>query len=350
MTRTFLRATAWLAGILAMLAALGWGYYLSLDLDSIPKANQHATTAGLPYLKQAVNEKRGRILAIVSSAERGGPLSKKAGYELTELSRAYYAFKVNGYEVDIASPLGGRPPASIDTDDLQDLDYAFLNDAEAQAKASQSLPLARVDTARYDAVYVVGGKGAMFDLPGNRDVARIVLDVAQRGVVGAVCHGPAALLDVAMADGKPFVAGKRMTGFTNDEELFLDANARARFPFLLQDRALDRGARFVSAPNYLDNTVVDGRLVTGQNSWSTWSTVEAMIKALGHAPVAREPGPDENSVRMLAAYQRGGLAAARAEQASVPQFDKMLVLMHALVAAMEWRLADAFQLQRLANR
>lgn len=350
MTRTFLRATGWLAAILAVLAALGWWRYQSLDLDSIPKANKHATPAGQPYLKQALAEKRGRILAVVSSAERGGPLNKKAGYELTELSRAYYVFKVNGYDVDIASPQGGKPPATIDKDDMQDIDYAFLNDAEAQAKVNQSVPLARVDASRYDAVYIVGGKGAMFDLPGNHDISRIVLDVARRGVVGAVCHGPAALLGVTTPDGKPFVSGKRMTGFTNDEELFLDEQARARFPFLLQERALDRGARFVAVPNFLDNTVVDGRLVTGQNSWSTWSTVEAMVKALGHVPVARQPGLDENSVRILAAYQRGGLPAARAEQARVPQFDKMLVLMHAVVAAMEWRLADAFQLQRLANR
>ena len=350
MTRTLLRGAAWLAAIFALFATLAWGRYLSYDLDSIPKANAHATPADVPYLKQAVSEKRGRILAIVSSAERGGPLNKKAGYELTELARAYYAFKVNGYDVDIASPQGGKPPARIDTDDMQDIDYAFLNDADAQARVNQSLPLAQVDAARYDAVYFVGGKGAMYDLPVNRDVARIVLAVAQRGVVGAVCHGPAALLGVMTADGKPFVAGKRMTGFTNDEELFLDQNARTRFPFMLQDRAIDRGARFVSAPNYLDHTIVDGRLVTGQNAWSTWSTVEAMIKALGHAPVTREPGLDENSVRILAAYQRGGLAAARTEQARVPQFDKMLVLMHAVVAAMEWRLADAFQLQRLANR
>ena len=233
MTRTFLRAAGWLAATLAVLAALGWGYYLSLDLDSIPRANPHAMPEHQPYLKHAVAEKRGRILAVVSSAERGGPLNKKAGYELTELSRAYYAFTVNGYEVDIASPQGGKPPERIDTDDMQDIDYAFLNDAGAQAKVSQSVPLAQVDAARYDAVYFVGGKGAMFDLPGNRDVARIVLAVAQRGVVGAVCHGPAALLGVTTADGKPFVAGKRMTGFTNDEELFLDDKARARFPFLL---------------------------------------------------------------------------------------------------------------------
>ena len=292
MTRTFLRATGWLAATLAVLAVLGWGYYRSLDLESIPRASPHATPENQPYLKHAVAEKRGRILAVVSSAERGGALNKKAGYELTELSRAYYAFTVNGYEVDIASPQGGKPPARIDTDDMQDIDYAFLNDAGAQAKVSQSVPLSQVDAARYDAVYFVGGKGAMFDLPGNRDVARIVLAVAQRGVVGAVCHGPAALLGVITADGKPFVAGKRMTGFTNDEELFLDDKARARYPFLLQDRALDRGARFVAVSNYLDNTVVDGRLVTGQNAWSTWSTVEAMVKALGHEPVPREPGLD----------------------------------------------------------
>lgn len=349
MTRIILHIAGWLAASLALLAVLGWTYYRSFDLDSLPRPNQQATPADLAYLQKAPPAQRGRILLVVSSAETGGPQHKKAGYELTELARAYYVFQANGYQADIASPKGGEPPRRIDPDDMGDADYAFLNDAVAQAKVKQSIPLARASADGYAALYIVGGKGAMYDLPGNPDVARLVRAIGDRGVVGAVCHGPAALLEVKRDDGTPFVAGRRMTGFTDAEELFLDADARVRFPFLLQERARQRGARFVAAPKYLDHTVVDGRLVTGQNSWSSWSSAEAVVAALGHVPVARTPDGQEDSVRVLQAYYRGGYQAAVARQAALPGFDRMLVLMHAVVAAMEWRLGDAFHLQRLAH-
>ena len=349
MNRIFLRIAAWAAAGLALLAILCWAYYRSFGFDTMPRPNRAATPADVAYLTQAPPAQRGRILLVVSSAERAGPQNKKAGYELTELARAYYVFRANGYQPDIASPKGGKPPARIDLDDMTDADYAFLNDPAAQAKVASSIPLAHAKAADYAAVYIVGGKGAMFDLPENPEVARLVREVGARGVVGAVCHGPAALLDVMRDDGKPFVAGRRMTGFTNDEELFLDTDARARFPFLLQERAVQRGAVFLEAPKYLDHTVSDGRLVTGQNSWSSWSTAEAVIAALGHVPVPRVPDAQEHSVRVLEAYYRGGYEAALARQSALPGFDRMLVLMHAVVAAMEWRMGDAFQLQRLAH-
>ncbi|ATQ76791.1 type 1 glutamine amidotransferase domain-containing protein [Massilia violaceinigra] len=349
MIKKLLRAGAWLAATLVLLAAGGYLYYRSLDLDQLPRANPQFAVADLAYLKNAVAQKRGRILAVVSSTERGGPAMKRAGYELTELARAYYVFQANGYEVDIASPKGGKPPERIDLDDMGDADYAFLNDAAAQAKVVNSIALAHVDARQYAAVYFVGGKGAMYDLPDNPDVARIVNEIAGRGVVGAVCHGPAALLGVKLASGKALVAGRRMTAFTNEEELFLTKDARTRFGFLLEERAVADGARFVAGPKYIDNTVVDGRLVTGQNAWSTWSVAEAMIAALGHRPVARERTAEEVSLRLLATYYRAGLGAARAEQAVLPRFDKMMVLMHSVVAAMQWRAIDAVNLQRLAN-
>lgn len=347
MKRTFLRGAAWLAATLVLLAGAGYLYYLSLGIDKIPRVNPHATVAGIAYLKHPVKEQRGRILAVVSSAARMPDGKKKAGYELTELSRAYYVFTVNGYQVDVASPAGGLPPEV--RDDMGDIDYAFLNDPAAQARVRQSLRLADVDPTRYAAIYFVGGKGAMLDFPGNPEVARLVKAIGQHGVVGAVCHGPAALLDVAGADGKPFVSGKRMTAITNEEELFIRADARTVFPFLLQDRALANGARFSSGPLFLDHSVIDGRLVTGQNPWATWSTAEGMIRALGHVPVARAVTDEERSVQLLGTYYRHGFARARAQQAAGGSFDKMLLLMHALVAGMQWRLGDAYQLQRLAN-
>lgn len=347
MKRILLLGAAWITGAIVLLALAGYGYYRSLGIDQIPPIDKQVTASSLPYLQQRVAERRGRILAVVSSAERMPDGKKKAGYELTELSRAYYVFQANGYEVDFASPAGGNPPKVLD--DMGEYDYAFLNDRPVQARLAQSLRLADVDPARYSAVYFVGGKGAMVDFPGNPEVQRIIRGVAARGVVGAVCHGPAALLHVTGDDGKPLVAGRRMTAVTNAEELFLRKDARAVFPFLIEDKAVQSGARFSQAPLFLDHTVIDGRLVTGQNPWSTWSTAEGIISALGHTPVQRAVTAEEHSVRLLATYYRDGFDAARRQQAATPAFDKMLLLMHALVAGMEWRLGDAFQLQRLAN-
>ena len=331
--------------------AAGAGLYLhSLDLGRQPPADPDSSVADLAFLRDAPAPTRGRILAVVSSAEHFPGGERRAGFELTELSRAYYTFLANGYAVDIASPRGGPPPMRVDEEDMVAADYAFLNDSDARARLAASLPLAQVDASRYAAVYFVGGKGAMFDFPGNADIARIVRDVdAAGGVIGAVCHGPAALLDATLGDGMPLLQGRSVTGFTNAEELFLMEDARERFDTLLQDALQLRGARFVEGGLYLDNTVVDGRLVTGQNPWSTWSVAEAMVRALGHAPVAREETGEEQAVRVMEAYRRGGIDSALAARASAPAAAKRLLLMHALVAAMQRRWVDAWHLQRLAH-
>ncbi|GAB3331378.1 type 1 glutamine amidotransferase domain-containing protein [Marilutibacter aestuarii] len=336
-------------GLCLVLALGGWAYVASLDLESEPRADRNADAADLPFLRARTSGQRGRILAVVTSTPLIGDSGRKAGYELTELSRAYWTFLANGYEVDIASPLGGEPPMRLDQDDTGDADYAFLNDARARHKLANSLPLSGVDPTLYQAVYFVGGKGAMFDFPGNPAIARIVAEIAPRGVVGAVCHGPAALIGLRDASGRPWLQGRWVTGFTNAEELFLIENARELFPYLLQDELSRQGARFVEGPVYLDNTVVDERLVTGQNPWSTWSVAEHMVRALGHEPVPRARSAEEISVQLLATYHEAGIEAALAMKAGAARSDRRLLLMHAVVAAMQWRLREAYQLQRLAR-
>ena len=340
-----------LCAFLAVVIGVGGvAYVYTLDLDSQPPADSRSTVADLDFMHAAVPATRGRILAVVTSTSHFPGGEKKAGFELTELARAYYVFQANGYEVDIASPQGGLPPMRIDDEDMVAADYAFLNDTRARAKLDASLRLREVDPAQYAAVYFVGGKGTMFDFPGDADLQRLVRTVYQAGgVIGAVCHGPAALLDVVLDDGTPLLRGRRVAGFSNAEELFLIEDARDRFPYLLQDRLVERGGHYVEGPMYLDNTVVDGRLVTGQNPWSTWSTAEAMVRALGHVPVARVPGRDERAVQVMAIYHRDGIEAARAARAAQPDADKRLLLMHALVAGMQGRLREAWQLQALAR-
>lgn len=348
MWRIFKWTAVSVLGIGLLLGLAGWAYVHTLHLDAEPVANRAATAADLEFLQHRVSPSRGRVLAVLTSTQSIPATGRKAGYELTEISRAYWVFLANGYAVDIASPLGGEPPMVLD-DDLVDADYAFLNDAEARQKLANTLRLADVDPASYQAVYFVGGKGAMFDFPGNPDIRRIVRDIHPRGAVGAVCHGPAALLGLTLDGGGPLLQGRKVTGFTNEEELFLIENAREVFPFLLQDELAREAGEFVEGPIYLDNTVVDGRLVTGQNPWSTWSAAEAIVRVLGHEPVPREATPEETSVRLLARYRSDGIDRALAEKSLAPRSSKHLLLMHALVAAMRGRLGEAWELQRLAR-
>ncbi len=334
------------AALLALaLTGTGLLFWHSLDLDAEPSANRQARADDLGFAER--RPERGRVLAVVTSTARLAN-GKRTGYELTELSRAWWVFVHNGYAVDIASPAGGEPPMVLD-DDLIDADYAFLGDAVAQAALRNSLALADVDPGRYDAVYFVGGKGTMLDFPGNPDIARIVRDLAPRGVIGAVCHGPAALLGITLDDGRSVLDGRRVTGFSNAEELFLAKDALARLGFLLEDALRAEAGAFAEGPMYLDHSIVDGRLVTGQNPWSTWSVAESMVKALGDTPVARRPTAEEHSVRLLAIYQRDGLPAALAARSQGQRADKRLLLLHALIATMQWQAVDAYRLLRLAH-
>lgn len=334
--------------VFGLLAAMAWGYVRSLDLDAEPQGNPASTAANLAFVRDGTSLKRGRILAVLTSTASFDEGRRKSGYELTELARAYWVFVANGYEVDFASPLGGSPPQVLD-EDLIDADYAFLNDPKAKMKLADTLALSDVEPSNYDAVYFVGGKGAMFDFPGNVDISRIVRDIHPRGVIGAVCHGSAALLDVSLAQGQPLLQGRRVTGFSNAEELFLIKDARTVFPSLLQDALARQAGNFVEGPMYLDHTVADGRLVTGQNPWSTWSVAEGMVRALGHEPVPRHATAEETAVRLLATFHSEGLEPALALKATSPRASKHLLLMHAMIAAMQFRLADAWDLQKLAR-
>ena len=324
----------------------------------LPPPQDHAalaqtTHSDLNYLQQGTQEKRGKILAVVTSTNTLGDSGKHTGYELTELSRPYYVFTANGFEVDIASTAGGVPPVVIDNDDMGPFDYAFLNDKNAQRKVNQSIPIDQVHSEDYRAVFFVGGKGAMFDFPNNPAVQALVREVyLSGGVIGAVCHGPAALINVELPGGRPLLANRRVSGFTNEEELFLIPDAPKVFPFLLEDGLRRSGAIFEPGPAYLKQVSIDGRVLTGQNPWSVWPLAEAMVEALGHQPVARAQTPTEHSVELLLAYEQQGMAPARKLLLQISEqpgatIDRRLLAMHGIVAIMRGQPGKAADIVRL---
>ncbi|MCB0493254.1 MAG: type 1 glutamine amidotransferase domain-containing protein [Cyclobacteriaceae bacterium] len=344
------------AGLIASIVLFGvWFMSLLPPIPESVKDIKTTTPSELVYLTEGKIPYRGKILAVVTSTDQMGSSGKSTGYELTELSRAYYVFQANGFEVDVASPKGGNPPVVIDDGDMKDFDYAFLNDPVAQAKVSQSIAMKEVNPEDYEAVYFVGGKGAMFDFPDNEHIQSLVRDYYESGkVVGAVCHGPAALLNVMLSNGQPLLANRIVSGFTNEEELLLIADAAEIFPFLLQDKLTENGARFNEGFMYLNMVSKDGNLVTGQNPWSTWEVAESIIDQLGYAPKERLITAEENTIAILGVFQAEGYSMAKA---SIDQFctidtmsiDRELLAVHSIVAAMQFDLLKTVNLIRLLS-
>jgi putative intracellular protease/amidase len=152
---------------------------------------------------------------------------------------------------------------------------------EAMAALEDAVAVSTVDASQYHAVFVPGGHGTMYDLPDNPELARLLSRMAADDkVIAAMCHGPSILVGVTGSDGKPLVAGRRLTSFTDEEEG--TAGFAHKMPFLLESRLRELGADFVEKPNWSDHVEVDGNLVTGQNPQSSKSTAQAVIELLSN--------------------------------------------------------------------
>jgi len=341
--------------IILLLVAFGFWFINLLPEPKMTKEElQKVTPTELTYLTENQVTPRGKILAVVTSSASMGQTDKSTGYELTELARAYYVFEANGFEVDVASPQGGEPPMVIDDDDMKEFDYAFLNDKAAQEKVKHSIPMSQVDPEQYQAVYFVGGKGAMFDFPDNPHIKSLVRAYYESDkVVAAVCHGPAALVNVTLSNGQPLLADKTISSFTNEEELFLIPDAREIFPFLLQEKLTEQGASFNKGIMYLNTVSSDDGIITGQNPWSTWKTAEAVVEQLGYTPKTRIVTPEEHTVTILAVYEQMGFGEAkqhlRQHQENIEAIDFELLAVHSIVAVMQWRVFKAIDLIRLLS-
>jgi len=258
----------------------------------------------------------GAVVLVVSSAGRDSGTTHP-GFEMDELSQAYHLFTTNGFAVTIASPAGGAVEADR-FDRSVDYNARFLADPDAMQLLGNTRRTAQLRARDYDAILVIGGKGAMFDLPLDTALARFAGDMFDRGaIVSAVCHGPAGLVRARTRDGRALLANRAVTGFSNEEEAVFGKQWAPQFAFLLEDEIRSLGARWQEAPLMLPHVVVDGRVITGQNPYATAGTVEAVIVALGKTPVARAPWRDERSVNFAAYALRNDPTVVRRELAAI---------------------------------
>ncbi|WP_114239722.1 type 1 glutamine amidotransferase domain-containing protein [Dyella sp. C9] len=224
-----------------------------------------------------------KILMILTSHASMGNTGHATGVWFEELATPYYAFIDAGADVDIASIAGGRIPIdprslSAEGENTPSVDR-FRKDAAAMRKIEASHKIDEVSAEPYDAIFLPGGHGTMWDLPGSARLAELLSAAWKEGkVVSAVCHGPAGLVNAKDSDGAPLVKGRRVSAFTNREEEA--AGLTAVVPFLLETRLRELGARYEKGPDFQPHAVRDGRLVTGQNPASSEEVARLVLQAV----------------------------------------------------------------------
>ncbi len=257
-----------------------------------------------------------KILMVLTSVSTIGDTDEKTGYNVAEAAHPWKVFKDSGHFVDFASIKGGQPPRDV-VDENDPIQVAFTKDEATRAGLYNTARVEVVDPDQYDAVYLVGGHGAMWDFPDSEGLQRLVASIyGAGGVVGAVCHGPAGLVNVAMENGIHLVNGKKVSAFTNEEEVA--AGKDKVIPFFLADRLEEQGATHVSADVFEEMVVVDDRLVTGQNPASAAGVAKEMEKLLAEVIHHEKAEEQQQSEELRAQKDAEKAAAATAAAKSHP--------------------------------
>ena len=262
---------------------------LLLSLPTIlHKAGLHpeynGPTAELPGKRALIITTSHGVLAAPGETE--GPAT---GVMASEFTHPYYTFLDGGMEVDIASIQGGEIP--IDPQTLQFMirspeDDRYLNDAIAQAKVKNSIPISDVDIDQYDIVFISGGWGAAYDLAQSPVLAAKVSESYygdKAAMLGGVCHGVLGLVNARDRDGKLLIAGRRMTGVTDKQIKELNIEITPLHP---ETELRKAGVVFESQTAFRDmlatHVTIDDeqRFVTGQNQNSGLETAHTMMLIL----------------------------------------------------------------------
>lgn len=243
-------------------------------------------------------------LLISGYGKQGDPA---ISYDLEELAQAYLVLQQNGLSLDILSPKGGAVPVHNRKDDLPYMQQ-FKQQTPALRQLQQTLAPSAELATQYAAVFIIGGDGAMFDLPvdaGTQQFLQAMLQ--QKKLIAAVCHGPAALVNLKNPDGSYWVAGKEMNSFTLREEQAFSAELLDKFPFILETRLREHGALFVANQPMLPFVAHDDLLITAQNPMSVPAAADLLALQLGQTPRTRTPFPEEATMALLATARSNGV-------------------------------------------
>jgi putative intracellular protease/amidase/catechol 2,3-dioxygenase-like lactoylglutathione lyase family enzyme len=229
-----------------------------------------------------------KIVMVLTSHDELGNTGRKTGFWLEEFAAPYFVFRDAGVELTLASPKGGQPPLDPKSDlpENQTPPMArFKKDKTAQEALAHTVKLSSVKAEDFDTVFYPGGHGPMWDLAEDPVSIALLESFYNSGKpIALVCHSPGVLRHVTY-QGAPLVKGKHVAGFTNGEEEVMQLTKVV--PFLVEDELLRLGAIFEKKANWQPFSIVDGRLITGQNPASSTSAAQALLRLMS--------GPDMES-------------------------------------------------------
>ena len=222
-----------------------------------------------------------KILMVFTSHDQLGNTGRKTGFWLEEGAAPYFVFRDAGVELTLASPKGGQPPIDPKSDLPENQTPAqarFKKDEAAKKAFANTIKLAEAKAEDFDTVFYPGGHGPMWDLA-ESPVSKALLESFYNAgkPIALVCHSPGTLRHVTYK-GEPLVKGKHVSGFTNGEEEEMQLTKVV--PFLVEDELMRLGAIFEKVRNWQALSVVDGRLVTGQNPASSTVTAQNLMKVV----------------------------------------------------------------------
>jgi putative intracellular protease/amidase len=222
-----------------------------------------------------------KILMVLTSHDQLGNTGRKTGFWLEEFAAPYFVFRDAGVQLTIASPKGGQPPVDPKSDLPENQTPAmtrFKQDKTAQNDLAHTARLGDLKSEDFDTVFYVGGHGPMWDIAESADSIALIESFYNSGKpVALVCHSPGVLHRVTYK-GAPLVKGKHVTGFTNGEEEQVQLTHVV--PFLVEDELLRLGAIFEKVANWQPFSVIDGRLITGQNPASSTLAAQNLLNLL----------------------------------------------------------------------
>jgi putative intracellular protease/amidase len=218
-----------------------------------------------------------RALFVLTSHGELGDTGRSTGFHVGETALPWQRLTEAGCRVDFASTAGGRPPM-VGHDATEQAEVAFLADAAVRDALDNTMAADQLDACRFDLVYFVGGHGGMWDFRDNPALHAITRSVYEAGgVIAAICHGPAALVDLELSDGSRLAAGRRLTAFPTADEAARDLDTVV--PFCLQSALENNGAIYSCGPDKVAHVVIDGRVVTGQNPASAAQLATCLVEA-----------------------------------------------------------------------
>lgn len=220
-----------------------------------------------------------KILIPVTNHSKLGETNQANGTYAPELTHVINVFMENDVDYDIASIKGGAAPLyGTDMED-DEINLRVLQSEFFQQRINNTLSVSEVIIEDYDAIFYPGGFGLLSDLASNDDFAKLAATHYESGgIIGAVCHGPAALLLITLSSGEKLLAHRSVTGFTREEEI--DFGTIDDIPFLLEESLTRTAGRYSKVQPWKEFVIEDDRIITGQNPASANGVGAAIIKHL----------------------------------------------------------------------